>query len=244
MVNVRSFVKVVSVISYFIISRIILFFLLGLLVNALGLYWLAPHIGQFFTNFGAMPIARAGGMGALLAMMVILLTAWPVVLIILVFSVLFPIAYLLVGKKLGFSLAFNYLTKQHAGFLVDYFLDRVLLFLDKRLTEGSGQVIVKQNLLQSLSRFNQHLEAMPRVMRWFYRALKAHCDVGGIISAVIEQGRSNDIQIDWLMHACQEKIKDNLRTIELPSWGKNWGQVVILIMVNVALLLAALWYLP
>lgn len=169
--EIGTFVKtaVKSSAKIFLLSSIALF--LGFIFNLFLLAFCFPEMKSIASNLGPMPIARAGGIGAILALIVIVLELWPIVLLVIGFAFVFPFLYFLGIKK--------YLLGRELGNLVSenkaWFTENISKTLSEMIKKESGpkRSITGESLsLQNLKiylHFYRRKRTGPRFFVSFYK---------------------------------------------------------------------------
>ncbi len=155
----------------FFFSLLALF--LGFIFNLILLAFCFPEIQAMTTQIGSMPIARAGGIGAILALIIILLALWPVILLIVVFIIGFPFAYLLAAKKYAVGREISKLLSKHKV----WFTDNISHFLSETLkkkvesakTGGTKEFILEK--LKDIPSLLKEQDSWPPVVRFFVQKI-------------------------------------------------------------------------
>lgn len=174
--------------TFYVVSRAILFTVVGVLLNLVLLAVLWPELSHLAREIPGIPAARAGGLGAVLALLALVTASFPLLALVLVFGLVLPAAYLILGKKHGISKALALVTARHAEPMADYLRDRVVAYaetpqgaeLGARLAAGRTQL---PGLLA-------RLDDLPAPVRFLVRHLGARLKIGTILAAVAEEQRS------------------------------------------------------
>lgn len=102
---------------------------LGFVVNIIFLVSCAPEMKAILSQLGGIPAARAGGIGAILALVFILIAIWPIILLIFAFGLGFPISYLFAAKGHFMKKEIASLVSQNKG----WFVDNISRFLAEKI---------------------------------------------------------------------------------------------------------------
>ena len=187
--------KVVAKSAYYVASRAIAFGFLGLLLNLPLVVLLWPEISKYFHLF--LPnLPHAGGPAVVIALVMMLFFGLPGILLAGTFAIGFPIAYLLLGKKHGITLALTSYLKDKKDVLLRYFFDR---FLDSLSTRTEWLESVKSNGLMQTAKqvipgYVAKLPNMPLPLRWLLRFALAQVKLDELCGAVLESGDLRDLK--------------------------------------------------
>jgi hypothetical protein len=169
--------------SWIIASRIALVTAFGVVLNAVLLFFDRHAVWAYFSLSGpSMPVARAGGIGAVIALAVILFYSVienPVFFgIVLAFCVGFPLAHFLAGKKLAVSTALAFALRNEQAVLAGYLVERMLMAAERH--PQWQQWIAEGGLPNALDRFLppylRKLGNMPMPLRLAMRLLLTKFD--------------------------------------------------------------------
>ncbi|MBM9501351.1 hypothetical protein JWG44_13925 [Leptospira sp. 201903071] len=219
--------------------NIVFFSLIGLTFNWILLAFLFPEMQTLFSNLGGLPIARAGGIGAVIALVFIIIELWPVTLIVLGFGILFPGLHFLFGKKFAVTKALYQLLGDNRGIISEYLSERLEESIRKKAetdnTKGKNFSIAQQ--IQNLPYYLTKLDNLPFPLTALVSRLTQKLKVDTLlkeISAKIpdqENPNSEDLQ-----NALKKTIDFAiLETISSPSFqwffilgGINFGTFLVL----------------
>ena len=183
----------------------------GIFANWLLLIFLGPELRILF-DASAASGGHAGGVGAILSVLILIALNWKASLLFLTFFILFPCLHFLFAKKYAISTAITSLLKERKSQFVEYimqkFFDRLhskLEWLDK-LNSSSPLKAVNEYLPIYL----KNLEGMPFIIRLIVKLFLARIDFLGIVSGTINEERLIDISQDELIEKIISKVNSIL----------------------------------
>ncbi|WP_232380571.1 hypothetical protein [Leptospira ainlahdjerensis] len=143
--------------------NIAFFTLIGIILNWILLAFLFPEMKALSSDLGGLPIARAGGIGAAIALVVIVIELWPVTLIVLGFGIVFPGLHFLFGKKYAVTKSLYGMLGDNRGIISEYLSERLEESIRKKAetdnTKGKNFSIAQQ--IQNLPYYLTKLESLP-----------------------------------------------------------------------------------
>ncbi|PJZ65471.1 hypothetical protein CH371_13885 [Leptospira wolffii] len=167
---------------------------LGLIINVIFLILCIPEMKSIVSQIGAMPIARAGGIGAVIALVFLLIGMWPIVLLITSFGLGFPIAYLLSVKSHMMSREIAKLISEHKG----WFVDNISRFATNQIwkrVDSKNPGAVKQAILTKLKNIPALLneeDSWPAIVRIFVRKILKSLHLEEIAREIAEKHSENE----------------------------------------------------
>lgn len=165
-------------------SRFAVIAAIGFALDCIFLFCVRHALWSYFsTDISPVMASRAGGPGAILALLVLaiaLILKNPLFLgILTVFCVAFPLAYVLVAKAFAISSAISFALRKKQGALARYLVER-LLAAGARHPEWS-QWLSSGGAAFALERFSERylrrLDNMPWLLRMVFRRMLAKLDV-------------------------------------------------------------------
>lgn len=195
----------------------------GIFANWLLLIFLGPELRILF-DASAASGGHAGGVGAILSVLILIALNWKASLLFLTFFILFPCLHFLFAKKYAISTAITSLLKERKSQFVEYimqkFFDRLhskLEWLDK-LNSSSPLKAVNEYLPIYL----KNLEGMPFIIRLIVKLFLARIDFLGVVSGAINEEGKIDISQEELIEKIISKVNSVLdEKIFSPSIGGN-----------------------
>ncbi|MEI1278929.1 hypothetical protein V6Z05_11435 [Leptospira venezuelensis] len=198
--EIGTFVKtaVKSSAKIFLLSSIALF--LGFIFNLFLLAFCFPEMKSIASNLGPMPIARAGGIGAILALIVIVLELWPIVLLVIGFAFIFPFLYFLGIKKYLLGRELGNLVSENKAWFTDNISKTLSEMIKKRVgsekIDNWGKFISSK--LKDLPTFLQEKENLPKVLRFILQTFLKKIRIAEFaeeVAAAYEQKGTQDISV-------------------------------------------------
>jgi len=189
MISVKELVKVAARSAYYVMSRAAGFAALGMSLNLLLVPLLWPEISRFIHLF--LPnLPHAGGEAAVIALAIMAIYALPGILLAGIFLVGFPIAYFILGKKHGVTLALTVYLRDKKEELLLYLLERLFAAIRERpawmkQVEELGPVAALRKLLPQ---YSQRFANMPRPMRWLLHYALSQVRLDSVLDALLEGG--------------------------------------------------------
>ncbi|WP_241686866.1 hypothetical protein [Leptospira stimsonii] len=228
--------------SFIGLFNIALFTLIGVVLNWILLAFLFPEMKSLSSNLGGVPAARAGGIGAAIALIFILIELWPVTLIVLGFGVVFPGVHFLFGKKYAVTKALYQLLGDNRGIISEYLSERLEESIRKKaeadIAKDRNFSIAQQ--IQNLPYYLTKLDSLPFPLTALVSKLAQKLKVDTLrkeISAKIpDQENPNP---EDLKNALKKTIDFAiLETISSPSF--QWFFILVGINLSIFILLKVL----
>ncbi|XDD49122.1 hypothetical protein AB3N59_11870 [Leptospira sp. WS92.C1] len=225
--------------SFTILTNILFFFMIGLTFNLILLVFLFPEMQSLTSNLGGLPVARAGGIGAILALIIIVIELWPITLMVLNFGFLFPFLHFLFGKKYGIAKALYFMIGDNSPMLSSYLSERLETYIRKKTEIDKNKEknfsIAKQ--IQNLPSYLSKLEELPSPIRFLASKLSEKLKIGTLLEDISKQipDRENPNPED-LQLALKKTIEYAIQETVLPPtfgwffklYGINLGIFLIL----------------
>ncbi|WP_243394667.1 hypothetical protein [Leptospira adleri] len=219
--------------------NIALFTLVGITLNWILLAFLFPEMKTLSSNLGGVPAARAGGIGAVIALIFILIELWPVTLIVLGFGIVFPGLHFLFGKKFAVTKALYQLLGENRGIISEYLSERLEESIRKKAeadeTKGKNFSIAQriQNLPYYLTKLDDLPFPLTALVSKLAQKLRVETLLKEISAKIPDQENPNS---EDLQNALKKTIDFAiLETIYSPSFqwffilgGINFGTFLIL----------------
>jgi len=178
---------------YYIITRTIFYSVLGLGINLVFLFFLIPELTILWSGLGFRDLIAAQNFST--AMTVFWDLLWQnlqVIIVLLLFAVLLPWTYFMLGKKQGVKRALVHITRQSENFLGLYltnlFFDFVTTKIDwQTLLEENDIKIKKAKLEKLFFDYIKFLKTQPLAIRWVCNYFIKKVDFQDIITEAIEK---------------------------------------------------------
>ncbi|WP_207761478.1 hypothetical protein [Leptospira perolatii] len=217
------------------------FLALGFFLNLILLAFLIPEMSSLISNLGPLPIARAGGIGAIIALFVIMLYMWPVLLIILIFVLVFPGLYFIFGKKHGVSKALHSAINSNKGPITDYLSSKLGEKISSKM-KSQDQNKQGSDRWKSLQEAVLKLEDVPNPLRFLLKSLLQKIRLADAVQKLAEKSKEGSSELseaelkEILKNNIDQAIQENLFVPEL-----NW--LYILLSINFAtFLFLKIWF--
>jgi hypothetical protein len=194
----------------------------GLALTAVLGVWMLFMIGKG----PGSPVARAGGIGALIAV----LTS-PTMMAFFILTAGFPFAYFTFGRKRGFARVIAFLTADKKDAIAQFIVERFTGFVERKKPGMLGNAVQsQQDWLDMFNQFIADKEGLPKVLR---KLIKHYSQKVGIAQAIgVSASQSGGkITTQQLSDSVAGQISDKIDAMgQLPSawwfWGIAAGQVV------------------
>lgn len=231
--KILEILKVVSKIVFIVVSRSVLFTAAGILIGLIFLAFLYPEMLATFSRVASMPVARAGGAGAVIALIFLVFQMWPAWLMILVMGFGFPALYFFFGHKHAIASAIRYLVVSQSPFVLSYLVERLSAYFRSRpeLVEKLRNNDATYFAREVLPRYLQKLDNMPFLVRLVFLKLLAKIHLRGILEKVVENRALLEGDSEVIQNEAVAKGKD-LFDSRLPAPSLRW--LMILAIVNAA----------
>ncbi|TGL57681.1 hypothetical protein [Leptospira sarikeiensis] len=232
--EIGTFIKTAAKSSakIFFLSSISLF--LGFLFNIILLVFCFPEMKSIASDLGPMPIARAGGIGAILALIVIVLELWPIVLLILGFAFGFPFLYFISVKKYLLGKELNHLVSENKT----WFTNNISKTLSEMIKKRAGSERIENwsqfltSKLKELPNFLQEKENWPKIIRFilqtFLKKIKIHEFVEEVAANVEQKDPADASVLEEIIKTSLNKAIDKQLEPSPPTFfyivlGANFG---------------------
>jgi hypothetical protein len=194
----------------------------GLVLTLVLAVWLLAHM----QGGPGSPAARAGGIGAVLA----LLTN-PPVLAFMVLVVAFPLAYFNFGRQRGFARAVQFLTANKKDAIAGFIVERFTGFVERKKPELLGNAVQsQQDWLAMFEQFIQDKEGLPKPLRKVIQHYVRKLDIAQAIGLSASQA-SGPITTQQLTDSVTSKLSGKIDAMgQLPSVRWFWGIVGVQIV--------------
>ncbi len=186
--KLTEILKIVSKVIFIVSGWTVLFTTIGLILAAISIIFLLPELAATLKQLSAQPVARAGGIGAILAMVFIVLALWPVWLMLGVMGVGIPALYGFMGYRHGVVYALYYLAETQSGFILSYLIERIYRFARKKPEWGEKIKTSGANKFAAeiVPRYLKKLDDMPFLLRVVFRQILKKFHVDEILKKVVE----------------------------------------------------------
>lgn len=229
--KLASAIKLAGKSAYFVGSRMVAYFLLGLFINLVLFYFLLPELQSIWPTSGSSSTVNRTWSQTFSIYMRNMGATFQVGLISLIFFI-FPILYLWVGKIQGVSQAVALVGNQSSEFLVNYLMNR---FYEHSIKEmEKEQIGVAENFSDRFkdmfTGYSKKLSNLPRSLRWVFRVLieQTHLDI--IIDEVVNQIENDkEVSLRTVVGPASEKFKKRL---EEEVFAVDLIYPIILIILN------------
>ncbi len=236
--NAADLLKTAAKSSFYVLSRTLLFFLLGLLLNLLFLLFLRPEINLLTIKFsGPGPAHIGGGIGALLAIFILAFLYWRVILLFLGFGVVFPIGYLILGKKYGVQKAILSAVSGRQKFLTVYLVDRLFDRIQNRtnVLETFSKSEFRTFLHEHLTTYTKKLENMPFLLRLVCKRVLRKWSLLQAVDRTLATLGEDQINIHSFKKTLIEQIDSSL---DQRLFSQSYTHLAILVAVNTVVFFA------
>ncbi|WP_243401835.1 hypothetical protein, partial [Leptospira ellisii] len=212
--------------SFHILTNVVFFSLVGLTFNLVLLAFLFPEMKSFASGPGGMPIARAGGIGAVIALVVIVLELWPITLIVLCFAVVFPGLHFLYGKKRGIDKAlYSFAVNENLELVSGYLSEKLETAIRKKAESdgSSGKNFSLAQQIRNLPYYLSKLEDLPSPFRFLVSRFSKKLKVDSLLNEVgsgiqdKENPSSEDLQ-KALRHSVEFLVRESVSPPSLSGW--------------------------
>ncbi|WP_246057558.1 hypothetical protein [Leptospira gomenensis] len=186
-IEATTVLKATTRASFHILANVLFFSLLGLTLNLILLAFLFPEMKSLTSNIGSMPIARAGGIGAVIALVVIVFELWPVTLIVLCFAVVFPGLHFLYGKKRGIDKAlYSFALNENLELVSGYLSEKLETAIRKRAESdrSSGKNFSLAEQIRNLPYYLSKLEDLPSPFRFLVARFSKKLKLDSLLNEV------------------------------------------------------------
>ncbi|WP_448517852.1 hypothetical protein [Rhodoflexus sp.] len=122
-----------------------------------------------------------------------------VALVMLVFMLGFPIAYLLLGKTYGFRKGIYELVTVHKTALLEYVMYQLLTTAQTKTLDNRK---IQQGLLQS----RRWMEGMPAPVKWVMRMLKSYLPLSEILQEAIQNQKVTEENLTTVSRLAAQKL--------------------------------------
>lgn len=243
----KEITVLVARMSFIVVSRIFVLAGFGVLLNIVLLVIDARDVLAYLdASAPSMPIARAGGVGAIFALVFMLfymIVHNPLfICVLLLFLVGFPLAHLLVAKKYAIASALMFALRRKQADLVEYIVERTLDAAARHpqwhqwLTEGG----VAHALDRFLPSYSQRLGNMPFPLRMALRPLLKKSDFAATLLQKVRAAGLRDLELERLpplaASAFSEHVSEKLFQARLTTF---WILTGVNILYAVAIKLGA-----
>jgi hypothetical protein len=214
--------------------QILLFTGIGILLNLILTPFLWPEFKALIPG-GANPGARAGGPVVLL---VVIMYVLPPLLLGLVFLLVMPLVFFLMGKKQGAKAAVSKVIHEKGdrmvGFIVAKFTDRMANNPEwKTKVEKNGMV---HTVRQVFPGFIKKMQGLPWILRRPLKVVFEGADFAGAIEAVYQTRPDAPINSEETNQHITANISVKLKQKFQPPKGRL---LLILVGINIALFIVA-----
>lgn len=184
--DMTSLFKVTAKASFTVLVNTVFFTLIGWTLNWILLAFLFPEMSSFTEGIGAMPAARAGGIGVVLVLIMLVIQLWPITLIVLTFGIGFPILHFLFGKKFAVSKALQFMVVDNSEIVSSYLSEKLEASVRKKAesddNKGKNFSISKQ--IQNLPDYLSKLEDLPTPIRFLVKRVTGKLGIENLLSEI------------------------------------------------------------
>ena len=178
---------------YYILTRTIFYSVLGLGINLVFLFFLIPELTILWSGIGFRDLLAAQNFST--AMTVFWDLLWQnlqVIIVLLLFAVVMPWTYFMLGKKQGVKRALVHIVRQSENFLGLYltnlFLDFVTTKIDwQTLLDETDSKVKKAQLDKLFFEYIKFLKTQPIAIRWVCNYFIKKVDFQDILTEAIEK---------------------------------------------------------
>jgi hypothetical protein len=194
----------------------------GLLLTLVLAVWLLAHM----QGGPGSPAARAGGAGAILA----LLTN-PPVLAFVIFVVAFPLAYFNFGRQRGFACAVQFLTAERKDAMAGFIVERFTGFIERKKPQLLGNAVQsQQDWLALFEQFIHDKQGLPKPLRKVIQHYARKLDIAQAIGLSASQTHG-PITTQQLTDSVTSKLSGQIDAMgQLPSVRWYWCIVLVQIV--------------
>lgn len=223
-----SALKTLAKIGGAIVLQIVLFTVVGILLNLIFIPFLWPEM-KTVTPSGANPGARAGGAAALLVVVLYLL---PIIGLLLLFLVVMPLLFFFVGKKQGIKAGISKLIHEKGdnmvGFIVSKFTDRMANNPEwKESMQKNGIVVTVRKFFPG---FIKTLNGLPWILKRPLKVVFEGIDFAGAVESAYRTRPDAPINSPETNAHITENISSKLKLKFPPPKGRL---LLILIGINI-----------
>ncbi|MBL8993697.1 MAG: hypothetical protein JNM63_10175 [Spirochaetia bacterium] len=228
--KIVEILKVVSRIIFIVVSRSVVFTAAGILINLILLTFLYPEMVATFSHVASMPVARAGGAGAVIALVFIIFQMWPAWLMLAVLGLGFPALYFFFGHKHAIASALRYLVVSQSPFVLSYLVERLAAFVRSKpeFVEKLRNNDVTYFAREVLPRYLQKLDNMPLLVRVVFRKLLEKIHLRGILEKIVENRALLEGDSEQIQNEAVAKGKD-LFDARLPAPSLRWFSILVIV---------------
>ena len=201
--------KIAAKAGFYIFTKVGIYLFFGLIINTIT-FWSLWYPLMMDVGVGART-----GAGAAMAVLWPLLS-WQGLVVFGLFFILFPLAYLLMGKKQGINKALNYVINEDKVFIGKYLLYKFIEKYDVK-EQVSNQQALLALVESSYAEYLQKLNNVPLVMRWMLKPIIKKLSVTIFVDAIKSVNTPESNLDDVIDKACN-KLNDKL-TLELFDVG-------------------------
>ncbi|WP_246838868.1 hypothetical protein [Leptospira yasudae] len=238
-----SLLKSTARTSFTILVNTIFFSLIGWTLNWILLAFLFPEMKALASGLGGIPAARAGGIGAILALIIIVIELWPVTLMVLTFGIAFPFLHFLFGKKFAVSKALQMLITDHLEPVSIYLSEKLEASIRKKAEadKSAGKKFSVSEQIQNLPYYLGKLEDLPSPIRFLVKRMTDKFGIETLLKEI--SGRIPDSEnpnAEDLQKALKRAIEFAIQETFLPP-NLNWFFILGGINLGIFLILKILF---
>lgn len=241
--DTTSLFKITARASFTVLVNTVFFTLIGWTFNWILLAFLFPEMKSFTDGIGAMPAARAGGIGAVLVLILLVIQLWPITLIVLVFGIVFPFLHFLFGKKFAVSKALQFLVVDNSEIVSAYLSEKLEASIRKKAEsdENKGKNFSISKQIQNLPHYLSKLEDLPTPIRFLVKRITGKLGIENLVTEVSARiPDSENPSPEDLQKAFKRAIEFVIQETFLPP-NLNWFFILGGINLGVFLILKILF---
>ena len=197
--------KIATKAGFYVFSKVGIYLFFGLIINTIA-FW-----SLWYPLIMDVGVGARTGAGAAMAVLWPLLS-WQGIVVFALFFVIFPVAYLLMGKKQGINKALNYVINEDKVFIGKYLLYKFIEKYDVK-ENVSNQKELLTLVENSYEEYLQKLNNVPLVMRWMLKPIIKKLSVATFVDAIKSVNTPENNIDDVIDKACHQL--NNKLTLEL-----------------------------
>lgn len=194
---------------YYILTRTIFYSVLGLGINLMFLFFLIPELTILWSGVGFADLIAAQNFSSTMTVLWQLL--WQnlqVITVLLLFAVVMPWTYFMLGKKQGIKRALVHIARQSENFIGLYLTN---LFFDFVTTKMDWQSLFVGNTKAKLDKlfieYMKFLKTQPLAIRWVCNYFIKKVDFQDVITELIEKQSFDSFNRDKIATQALKKFR-------------------------------------
>jgi hypothetical protein len=198
---------------YYILTRTIFYSVLGLGINLVFLFFLMPELTILWSgvSFGDL-IATQNLSSAMTVLWELLWQNLQVIIVLLLFAIIMPWTYFMLGKKQGVKRALVHITRQSKNFIGLYLTN---LFLDFVTTKIDWQSLLigdntKEKLDKLFIEYFKFLKTQPLAIRWVCNYFIKKVNFKDVITEIIANENLDSFNRDKIAAQALTKFRSYL----------------------------------